>query len=88
MLVVPPTGVVDGVVAARPVDGEDGAGTVLGIDPVEVLREVSGLAEDTSEPVEMGLHVKEGEQVRLVTETKRLTFWNYRFWYIQEGRKP
>ena len=88
MLVVPPTGVVDGVVAAWPVDGEDGAGAVLGVDPVEVLREVGGLAEDASEPVEMGLHVEEGEQVGLVAETKRLTLWNYRFWYIQEGRKP
>ena len=69
MLVVPLTGIVDGVVAARPVDGEDGSGAVLSVDPVEVLREVRRLAENASEPVQVGLDIEEGEQVRLVAET-------------------
>ena len=69
MLVVPLTWVVDGVVAARPVDGEDGSCTVLSVDPVEVLREVRRLTENASEPVQVGLDIEEGEQVRLVAET-------------------
>ena len=68
VLVPPSTGIVDGVVAARAVDGEDSSGAVLCTDLVEVLREVRRLAEDVSEPAQVMLNVHECKDVRIVAE--------------------
>ena len=68
MLVAPPAGVVDGVVAARAVDGEDSSGAVLRVDLVEVLWEVRCLAKHVSEPAQVMLDVHEREDVRVIAE--------------------